>query len=236
MTLLPMFENTLIGRVLPRGQRYVDIADEAVREDPGFERAALNAWERAGADGDDSDPGTWDWDAFEDLVYEVMPEDLEVELAGDRWEPVPDVVVWVNGVPLEAWLAGDNGQTAPFVDLGQDLPEPTVVHGDNTSRIASLRLLRTLGDDDLGWGPSYRGRRTQSRMRWRHRAHHRSARVIVATRAVRAARLGEPASVQVDDGYWPYHWLDDGWHKHHMWAACRGCEALMWRMEREGGF
>ena len=230
-----MFENTLIGRVLPRGQRYVDIADEAVREDPGFERAALNAWERAGVDGDDSDPGTWDWDAFEDLVYEVMPEDLEVELVDELEEPVPDVVVWVNGVPLEAgspattarrrrsWTWARISRSRPWCTATTPAASHPCGYCARWVTMTSAGVpLTVAGERSHGCGGGIVRITVQPGSSWR--------RAQCAPPAAASQPPSRSTTATADD------WLDDGWHKHDMWAACRGCEALLWRMEREGGF
>jgi hypothetical protein len=210
MVTVPVFESALMGRVLPRGQRWVDVADEPVREDPGYERAAYLEWVRGEASLD-----------FEDQLVEVLPDEW---VGIDEVQPEPDVLVWVNGVPLEVWLA-----IAPVNDLFPDLemaqlvllPPPVEVPrysvdvdllvlledeaveygaldsgeapGDNHADRRDAHeawLLRRL-HDDLGWGNTSRGRRPDSRVRYRRRSWERSANVKAATRAMRAARQVE---------------------------------------------
>lgn len=200
MANLPLLNLPIMGRELPRGQRWMDSADlELAHSDPSLDRVAYLEWER--------------YDPSEDLDDEVLWQ-LEDE-------PEPDVVVTVNGVALEVWLktasleqqdpdmelvalvlAGAAPDAVPFlvdsdilvlledeaVELGRiDDGEAPGDEAANRRDAYRAWLLRRL-NDDLLWGNSPRGRRSQSRMRWRRRSWERSPNAKAATRAMRAAR------------------------------------------------
>lgn len=176
------FEHTLLGRVLPRGQRWIDdTSDEAaspLRDDPGYDRVSYLAWER------DEDEPAWvvDYDEI-DLVDRTV----------EPWEP--DVWVTVNGVPLDLYLLGEGDSDAPFlVEVKQAHVAPMApVYGNSASRHYRLWLWRQVDDDQLGWGPTKHGRRWNSRSRWK-RGHGRSAIQKVASRALRRVVLVFPSA------------------------------------------
>jgi hypothetical protein len=122
MAIAPLFHTTLMGRELPRGQRWIDNTDEDdVRVDPGMTQAAYLGWVRDGAD----DPAELDWDGVghEELLEEALPVQWVRDEYGD-WEPAPDVLVWVNGVPLEVWLV-----TASLDELNPDFVDADLLLG-----------------------------------------------------------------------------------------------------------
>ena len=252
MTMVPVFENALLGRVLPRGQRWMDNADlDDVRVDPGMTQAAYLGWERGA---DISDPQLVDWDA-EPSVEDLYGYALTAELP---WEPVDqaeaaagDVLVWVNGVPLEEWLAvaSTDEQYPDMVDadlllgrapeviplvldtdilvLLEDEAEergvqleyaPGVVHGDNAAFGYRLELFRQVDDDDLGWGPTKRGRRVFSPWKW-GRGTHSALRAHEADRVAWRRCLRHQRGLEVRETRTAEERISDTWLN--LWVVAR---------------
>lgn len=89
-----LFDDALMGRVLPRGQRWMDTADlDEARSDPGMDRFSYLAWERGEDDAEESDEDAWDYNLW---LRDQRPLD---------WEYQPEV--WVNGQRLEDFLLDD---------------------------------------------------------------------------------------------------------------------------------